>query len=561
MRGELDKLEIVLEYDKENAEMAHRLGKLAITLGDWRKAIGVLSQYVDSEYLPVLRDLGVAICKLYGANPDSPGYRQGQKYLEAASTPPNRDADALASLAGTWKEIDEDKARELYRQAFEVDPSDPYPLGNYLEYEISYQRNTSLVSLMRPMIDTAIRRCRDCADVGMNMPWAFYDIGKFYLFLGKPYESFAAYAKAVQLSTAEFMIDTSLKSLDRLTIVKNELKGHEWVRRLLLVGRATKFPTDEATEEVKKLASLEHNLITSPVVIVAGGCDASVEQQMQSYCRLMVKAFQDFKGTIISGGTTAGISGLVGEVMENYPDAIQTIGYVPGQTPAEVSIDKRYSEIRYTEGEDFSPLEALQYWVDLIAGGVHPSQIKLLGINGCNIAAAEYRIALALGAYVAIIEESGREAAKLLSDNDWSTSERLMVLPNDGIIVRAFIGSESTELAPDTWENIAQREIVAQAIHDDYRHVRSSSLVSEDPSMAEWNRLRENLKESNRQQADYILEKLRQIGCRAHQVTGRDIELMTFTENEIEMMAEMEHASTRRQKFLTPFYALSGYPV
>ncbi|GAI58814.1 unnamed protein product, partial [marine sediment metagenome] len=108
MRDEIDNLEIILEHDPGNAELAARIGKLAITLGDWQKAIDVLSKYVDSEYQPVLRELGIAMCKLHKANPDTPEYRQGQKYLEAASMPPNRDSDAIASLAGTWKGIDDD---------------------------------------------------------------------------------------------------------------------------------------------------------------------------------------------------------------------------------------------------------------------------------------------------------------------------------------------------------------------------------------------------------------------------------------------------------------------
>lgn len=236
MRNQIDNLEIVLEHDPENVEVVARIGKLAITIGDWQKAKGVLSKYVDSGYQPILRDLGVAMCKLHRANPDSEEYRQGQKYLEAASTPPHRDSDAIASLAGTWKGIDDDKVRELYRQAFEVDPSDSYPLGNCLEYEITHHRDTSLVSLMRPVIDGAIQRCRAQADVGVNLPWAFYDMGKLYLLLGMPYESLAAYAKAVQLGTAAFMIDTSLKSLEKLAVVRDKLPGYEWVRRLLLVG-------------------------------------------------------------------------------------------------------------------------------------------------------------------------------------------------------------------------------------------------------------------------------------------------------------------------------------
>jgi len=543
MRDEIDNLEIILEHDPENAELATRIGKLAITLGNWQKAIDVLSKYVDSEYQPALRELGIAMCKLHRANPDSPEYQQGQKYLEAASVPPHRDSDAIASLAGTWKGIDENKARELYHQAFEVDPSDPYPLGNYLEHEITYRRDTALVPLMHPVIGVAIQRCRDQADVGMNLPWAFYDMGKFYLLLGKPYESLAAYAKAVHLSTADWMLDTSLGSLEKLAIVRDALPGYEWVQRLLLVGRAVKSPTDEAIERVEKLVPSGHKLIPGPVVIVAGGWDiGSVEQQMQDYHQLMLEAFRDFKGTIISGGTATGISGLVGDVGQKYGDAIRTIGYVPKKPPA--ATDKRYSEIRYTEGGDFSALEPLQSWIELIASGIHPPQVKLLGINGGVITATEYRVALALGARVAVIKDSWREAARLFQDDDWNTSEMLVRLPADAMTIRAFIGSGISKLAPDL------RETIAQAIHEDYRRVRTSRVWSQEPSTAEWDKLLDYLKESNREQADHIFEKLRQIGCTVHKVTDRDIVLMTFTEDEVEIMAEMEHARWNVERFL-----------
>ena len=362
------------------------------------------------------------------------------------------------------------------------------------------------------------------------------------MLLGKPYESLAAYAKAVQLTTADWMIDTSLRYLEKLAIVRDALPGYEWVQRLLLIGRAVKFPTNEAIERVKKLVPSSHKLIPGPVVIVAGGWDVSVEQQIQDYRQLMLEAFRDFKGTIISGGMATGISGLVGDVGQKYCDAIRTIGYVPKKTPA--VIDKRYSEIRYTENGDFSALEPLQTWVALIASGINPPQVKLLGINGGTVAAAEYRIALALGAHVAAIEGSGREAAKLLQDDDWSTSKMLVHLPADALTIRAFIGSGTPKLAPDL------RETIAQAIHEDYRRVRVSTVWSQEPSTAEWDKLPDYLKESNRDQADYIVGKLRQIGCTVHKVNDRDIAPMTFTEDEVEIMAEIEHARWNVERLL-----------
>lgn len=547
-QDEVANLKIILSHDQGNAELAVRIGKLAITLGDWQMAIDVLSKYVDSGYQPIMRDLGVAMCKLHRADPDSEEYRQGQGYLEAAVAADKRDSDAIASLAGTWKGIDEDKAREFYRQAFEVDPSDPFPLGNYLAYEITRTRDTSVVSLLRPLIDTAVQRCREQTDVGMNLPWAFYDMGKFYLLLGMPYESLAAHAKAVQLSAADWMIDTSLKSLEKLAVVRDALPDYKWARRLLLIGQAAKFPTGEAakeaTKQVKKLFSTRHKPIPAPVVIVAGGCDIGVEQQMQGYLQLLLEAFQDFKGTIISGGTAAGVGSLVAEIGCRYPDAIKTIGYIPRRLPAGVKKDTRYSEIRYTKGNSFSPTEPLQYWIDIIASGIPLSQVKVLGINGGLIAALEYRIALALGAYVAIVEGSGGEAAKLATDDDWGDSKTLLRLPADAMTVRAFVGLGSPKL------ELHIRETIARGIHEDYRRVRASSTYSEDPAMAEWDKLLDDLKESNLQQADDIFEKLSQIGCTVHKVTDPPVSLMTFTKDEIEVMAEMEHARWSVERLL-----------
>lgn len=544
MREEIKLLEIVLEHDPENAELASRIGKLAITLGDWQKAIDVLSNYVDLGNPSILRDLGIALCKLHKTKPDGRNYKQGQRYLEKACEPPNEDVDALASLAGTWKGIDEERARELYHQAFQVDPSDPYPLENYIDCEIAVQRDVSVVSMMSSAINSAIQRCRDQADVGVNLPWAFFGMGKFYLLLGKPYESLEAYAKAVQLSTAAFMIETALSSLAKLVVVSDALVGYEWIRRLLLVGLAAKSPIDAAVNEVKKLASSEYGSLTSPVVIVVGGCDPSLEKHMRSYRRLMLEGFRDYKGTIISGGTKQGISGLVGEAGERYKGSIKTIAYLPKLIPPDATIDKRYSEIRITQGEGFSPIEPLQNWIDIIAAGLEPSKVKILGINGGKIAAIEYRIALALGATVGVIEESGREAAKLFQDEDWGTLGRLVYLPADAMTVRAFIGSGSPKLEPDT------RETLSKEIHKEYCLTKQTSVKSDDPSMVEWEKLRDDFKESSSQQADHIFEKLRQIGCTVHKVADREIKLISFSDDEVELMAEMEHGRWNAERLL-----------
>ena len=59
--------------------------------------------------------------------------------------------------------------------------------------------------------------------------------------------------------------------------------------------------------------------------------------------------------------------------------------------------------------------------------------------------------------------------------------------------------------------------------------------------LAGWDDLLDYLRDSNRQAADHIADKLRRIGCTIQNVEGRDASRLEFTRDEIEVMAEMEH--------------------
>jgi ppGpp synthetase/RelA/SpoT-type nucleotidyltranferase len=534
LREEIETLEAVLDVDRENVKLAARIGKLAITVGDWDKAIEVLSRYVDPDHLddahePLLRDLGIALCKRGVSEPSGPDYRLGQHYLEQATLLAPRDTDALASLAGSWRDVDDARAHELLRRAFEIDPTDPYPLGSYLEYEVQRTRSAASLAPLRPVIDAAIARCREQAEVGINVPFAFFGMARLHLLLGEPYPALRAYAKGIQASTADFMIGGPLRSLAMLSVIRRELPGHEWARRLLLVGRAARFPSPETLGAVRELAA-RGGSIDGPVVIVVGGTDPRFEARMRGYRELLLAAFADFRGTVISGGTEQGVSGLIGEVSAAYGERIHSMGYLPRRPlPADATVDRRYDEIRRTDGTGFSPLEPLQNWIDLLAAGLEPTEVKMLGINGGQIAALEYRIGLALGASVGVIEETGREAARLFADEQWADLETMLPLPPDAQTVRAFIGSGTGELTAD------QRDTIARRIHEAY--LAETSVARLPP----WDTLDESFRDANRLQADHIFAKLRQIGCTVHSVTDRRIALMEFTDAEVETVAEMEH--------------------
>ena len=79
------------------------------------------------------------------------------------------------------------------------------------------------------------------------------------------------------------------------------------------------------------------------------------------------------------------------------------------------------------------------YWADILASGILPPRIRMIGFGGGSISAAEYRIALLLGAKVGIIENSGRAAEKLLADKHWNRSKNLIVLPYNGEALKRFL--------------------------------------------------------------------------------------------------------------------------
>ncbi|MDD1719282.1 MAG: NAD-binding protein [Methanoregulaceae archaeon] len=86
------------------------------------------------------------------------------------------------------------------------------------------------------------------------------------------------------------------------------------------------------------------------------------------------------------------------------------------------------------------------------------------------------------------------------------------------------------------------REILARAIHDHY--LVTMSLYEQppaDPALVPWENLPGRLKESNRRQAENIMEKLRAIGCDIIPMTDWTAAGFSFSSQEVEYLAEMEH--------------------
>lgn len=437
IKSEIERLEMVYDADKENFKIGYRIAKLAMSINNMDKSIGILNELMKSESFKeaselevaeIIRDLGISYHQKYKKNPKSNEFLKGQNYLREAAQRNPFDSNGWSSLGGTYKsQKNYPKALECYKQALKVNPGDPYPLGNYLILII--QQTGDLIHIERnyDMIQKAIKKRLKQIEVMVDAPWAFFDVGLFNLFLGNVNEALDYYLKGIRYSSDIWMIETTLNTLNNLKIIEDKLTSIHLVRQVLRLGvlfhpnvveKTTKLINESTFVLDSERNQMEHNLDES-IVIIAGGTDKRFERNLEIFNNNLIESFKNYKGTIISGGTLSGICATVGKIQEKYSDNIKTIGYVPSHMPAYVELDRRYSSIHFTEGSNFSIREPIQYWYDIMKSGIEPSKIKLIGINGGDLAAFEFHLAIVFGAQVGIMRNSGRAATELINDPSW----------------------------------------------------------------------------------------------------------------------------------------------
>jgi hypothetical protein len=140
-----------------------------------------------------------------------------------------------------------------------------------------------------------------------------------------------------------------------------------------------------------------------------------------------------------------------------------------------------------------------------------------------------------------------------LSDllEDRATAEKIHTLATeiDDIVTRidrGWIESEKVRNIIKKYYDIGATgtsELVARAIHDAYlENERNAGETPEtNSSMRPWNELPNRLKDSNIRQADNFWRMLHRIHCTIGLSTGTREPLFVFTDNEVELLAEMEH--------------------
>jgi ppGpp synthetase/RelA/SpoT-type nucleotidyltranferase/8-oxo-dGTP pyrophosphatase MutT (NUDIX family) len=543
--------EAILRHDPGNPEETLRLARLHLALETADAARE--AEAVACRIPEILRgaDLWCALgdaLRQQGGLPASAEVATARKaYARALDLEPGH-RGAMTGLARTAPRP-EDRL-DAWAAACRANPCDTAILSGYVRQKIELDRDASFLPLLRPALLEAIECCRLQVEVKVDLPWALYRMAGFQLLLGEDgfWQACNSLAKAIRHDAKpRTIILEALDAVEKLLAADKAWFGAECFRRMLLCAIRVKHPDDPAAAPIESLATEGGSRLEGPVVIVAGGCDPAHEDRMAAYQTLLEEAFRGFQGTILSGGTEQGIAGLIGGLAARAKAGnpayrgIRAVGYLPSRLPSDgtATRDLRYHERRPTrDTHDFSVLEPLQNWIDLLDSGVSPEKVRVLGINGGRIAGFEYLLAWALGAKVALLRDSGRVADAFEAGIRNGEYPGMLILPNDAMSAQAFLqGNECPvrELTEEVRERLARYAHALFLEEGRHRHP--------DDAMQPWDTLRADFKNSNLNQVDQMVRHLVSHGYRLVPLGSGESPYRFGPEDEaaVEAMARAEH--------------------
>lgn len=567
-RGEVEeeiaRLRIVLSCEPTNTELAVRIARHALAIGEHETAEAVLTPYVPDAHFAVQRTLGQTLTERHWDKPTSAKFRKGRALLEAACAHPPEDSETLCLLAECLGRDDGERARNLFHEAIQADSTEPVTLARYLEFEIAHLGNDNAVRLAAPMIRAAVERCRKQIEAQVNLPAAWSSLAFFHLLLDQSFVALDALAHVGALCqghgkgadhcgkpgrpcAAGRSLQRFRATLRRVRCIREKLGSYDWCERAVLLILATRVADREAAKELRDRVSWgqskAHFWPEDRIVILAGGCVPELRTEIDALKEPLLRGCEGMSFKLLCGGTKAGISGLAGDIAERSAGTIQGFGYMPQLLPRGVKEDENEKRVFLrisSTGKDFTPLDPMQGWTDLVAAGVDAARVKLLCYAGGKISKAECALALALGARVGVIENKNLPKERQFIDPAWQEHPNLVRLPMDAMTLRAFLLVDDLPLSAEQQKRL---EKAARKAHEDYM----ASATPRDPSLKKWDELDGALKLSNYHQVAYWEHLLGEHGLRVRPLTDTDRKRTPLKmedvvgESGIQLLAEMEH--------------------
>jgi len=579
----------VLSVDPDGPEAAalkHSIGRLLLAADRPQQAREALKSLAKSDRPDVLRTLARTEMML-GNAPAARGFLQ-----RAIEINPG-DFMSHVLLGDTYVVDEPGIAVKHYADAHEVAPEEPLVLVPYIDADLRQNKDARVLRMIRGSFLAGIKECQRRIELKVHLPESYFEEGRLGLYLqpDKPWDSLAAYCRAIAACDHCKPIFSELVAMERIinslasqpdTLLQNpQLRGFVWVWRLLQLGLSGKVKqlerqrqdllnsmseaagddkhaslkraADELMQEVDQyrtradltaLATQDappgFKTLPKPILIVAGGCHREHEKVIFACEELMRKALDGFTGTIVGGGTDVGIGKLVADAVAHSSTGNPLLmAYLPKPLPDGDALDTRYQLVVNTpDHKQYTPLGPMQTWADLIRCGISPADVRLLGINGGQLSAFEFRLALALGAKAGVVQQSGREAERLLPDPFWRDFVGLAPLPKDWATIAAFINSAHPEVL--TVRPAAEQ--MARILHNNYRDSTLTKPGRVADNLLPWEKLPVALKSSNFHQAAYCVMILRRAGFDVLPLDPAQSAVPPASfEERITRMAELEH--------------------
>ncbi|MBE0640224.1 MAG: hypothetical protein IH598_17050 [Bacteroidales bacterium] len=585
---EIEKLNTLISVFRDKPDEAAvnvlKLSTVYRAMGKYSDAAGLLKTWLNEPVKPMLKlrlwfEYGITLSLTNCRDVNSTDYTNGLKAIRHSldlieQLPPDAMEDYKEELSYIFyrygkllqrNEEESDTMHSYFSRAHQMMPENPLYLVGLMESVV--MRNIDLgkysVELFKAGMEKAITSLSRLLEMGIKRVAAWFAIGRCYFFAGDESRCIEAYANAVS-TILDDRYHTSISSVIAEIELAGRLKRFNYplakqiqiYLNIALIG-SKHCPDQERYHNFLKNQALRTAAIKTPVVIVAGGADKMDKEKVSIYSNHIRELMHGFKGTIISGGTTSGIPGLVGKIKKEYREKGQAefelIAYLPKQLPEDAHKSDAYDAHHYTDSDRFSSFDILSCWSDLVAQGISPSEVILIGIDGGNIATLEYMIALSLGATVGLVAYSGRAVSDFLQNKTWKNHPGLLSLPDDPHTVWALVNQKAeTSLSSDEIEKLAP------LVHEFYRARKLQSFKAESEDINNykvimpWDKLHPSLKISNRQQVAFYEHILKRVNLGIRKADKPEyFEIQSnVSAQEYDLLAKLEHARWNAERLL-----------
>lgn len=572
LEEELSTATLVLSNEPEEKEKpghAFKLARLFSQKGEYAKAVEVIEKYPASSNHPHLEAItlcyGELLCMIGspGSNNLAP-CREGLEILkrllpggslfvayEQSGVPDNR----FMKLAGRAAHVvalvyervrgQEAKAKKHHLLAIKMTPDNPYHMLDTVSFLLAESPNEAASGLIMNQLKRASETCQRHIIVGTELFRAHLALGRIELLLnlkGVSHEleaSFTHYLNAISLLLAEpnapylALMKLEVEALRRIHRLKEEDEIPLQFRssmRLLEIGMALVRP-DEATELLRRKDGVIVDGV-NPVLVVAGSCGQMGKGFEEQLLPVVSDPLCSFHGTLIYGGTLSGASGICAKACEGNPHC-SLLGYVPRKIPTGEKLADTGQTVE-TEGDVFSIAQALAYWSDLIASGIPPTRVRVLGMGYGPISRMEYMLAATIGARVGVLLED-THGCLINAHLCEGARSRIGVLPAEMETLASFISiPRSNAIHRETTEDLARKIHAKFLFEKRYEHP--------DESMRPWERLRPDIKESNLSQVRSIESSLAKIGMKLVSIDDPAPEAdLKNDPRSVELLSQLEH--------------------